>query len=159
MGLDGEVLGLCPQRVHMPCVSLNNFFHSPVPWFSHAENGAKPCADRVGAVMGHVLPSMLTLASWLAPTLTSVRGKLRCTREDPLCHAEPPGDCCRAGEAPLHLPNHSLFPGKGRLSPRTLPCMSYKVEEQWQGRACWGPRQLFEHRLTCGWVFRELGFS
>lgn len=51
-GLNVEVFGLCPQPTHMHSVSLNSFLCSPVPCFSHAENGVKPCADAVSAVEG-----------------------------------------------------------------------------------------------------------
>lgn len=46
---------------------------SPQLWFSHAENRAKPCANRVSAVAGQILPSTLTLVSRPAPSLMSLR--------------------------------------------------------------------------------------
>ena len=142
MGLDVEVFELCPQPMHMPSASLNNFLCSPVPWFFHAENGAKPCADRVSAVVGQILPSMLTLASRLAPTLVSLRSELRSTREDPLCCGEPPRDCRRAGELYASKITH-FSQAKTSCLPNPPPCVPYEGGEQWQGRVHWEPCWLF----------------
>ena len=107
---------------------------SPQPWFSRAEDGAKPCADGLSAVMGQILSSLSTPVSRLVPTLMCLGAELRCTQEDLLCHAEPSQGCHGAGEAPLYLQNHSLFPGEDRLCPKDPLCQHYEGGEQWQGR-------------------------